>query len=104
MRIPYAFQGAIFAPVLLVLIFILKSFCPESAAGSCFADYFAVPIFIPLITIYKIFGEEATGIGNEFAFILLYWALIGFALGIIIDLYRRPSRYLPSQDRPLSQT
>lgn len=99
MRLPYAVKGAALAPLIVLIIFILKSFCP--ATGSCFVDWLAIPIFLPLIAIYRIFGEN-TGIwGQEFLFIILYWGVIGFLLGFILDQYTHRSQYLPEQHPPL---
>jgi hypothetical protein len=91
----------LFAPVLVALLFVLKAFCPESAGDACFADWFATPIFLPLIAVYKIFNHVPTASGQEAVFIFLYWALVGFVLGLIPDLYRRPRPYSPEQRPPL---
>lgn len=81
-RIPSSFQGALFAPLLVSLFFVFKAFCE----GECLADQFAVPIFLPLVAVYKIFGTLALLQGHEFLFIILYWAFVGFLVGFIIDL------------------
>lgn len=86
MRIPSSVQGLLFAPTLVCLFFALKAFCPDSAGSSCFADQFAVPIFLPLVAIYKIFGNSSVIGGHEFLFILTYWAFIGFLVGLGVDL------------------
>ena len=101
MRIPYAVQGLLFAPALVGLILVLKAFCPAAADGSCFADFFAMPIFLPLIALYKIFGSTPPFSGQEFLFIFLYWAVVGFFLGLILDLCSRPTPYSPEQHPPL---
>ncbi len=101
MRIPSAIQGAVFAPVLVCLFFLLKAFCPESAGDSCFADQFAVPIFLPLVAVYKIFGDSSVVYGQEFLLIIVYWALIGALVGLILDLCIRLSQYSPEQRPPL---
>ncbi len=101
MRIPYALQGMVFAPVLIGLIFVLKAFCPDSAGEMCFADQFAVPIFLPLIALYKIFGSSLVIAGSEFLFILVYWSLVGALLGFILDRYKHPSPYSPEPHRPV---
>ena len=85
-RIPSSVQGLLFAPVVICLFFILKAFCPESAGDSCFADQFAVPIFLPLVAVYKIFGDTSPILGQEFLFIIIYWAFLGFLIGLIFDL------------------
>lgn len=97
-------QGLFFGPVVIGLFFVLKSFCPDSADGVCFADQFAVPIFLPLVAIYKIFGNSDIIFNQEFLFIVVYWALVGFFIGLILDLYKRPQEYLPEQHLPPSQT
>ncbi len=89
MKVPYAIQGALFAPALVALFFILKAFCPASAGSVCFSDWFATPIFLPLVAIYRIFGEVPTASGQEVVFIFLYWALIGFLFGLVVDLMVR---------------
>lgn len=89
MRIPSSVQGLIFAPTLICLFFVLKAFCPSSAGSSCFADQFAVPIFLPLVAIYKLFGSTAVIGGQEFLLIIVYWAFIGFLIGFIFDLLWR---------------
>ena len=91
----------LFAPVLVALIFVLKGLCPGSVGSACFADFFATPIFLPLVAIYKIFGYAPSASGGEVAFIFLYWALVGFVLGLILDLYKRPPQYSPAQRPPL---
>lgn len=96
MRIPYSIQGMLFAPALVGLTFLLKAFCPASAGNDCFADVFATPVFLPLIAIYKIFGYmPASSGGQELLFILLYWALTGFVIGLIIDLFSKRGQYTP---------
>src|SRR5688500_5801407 len=89
MRIPFSVRGLIFSPTLICLVFLLKAFCPDSAGSSCFADQFAVPIFLPLVAIYKIFGGSAVIGGQEFLLIMIYWAFIGFLIGLVFDLWKR---------------
>jgi hypothetical protein len=89
MRIPSSVQGIFFAPVLVCLFFVLKAFCPESAGDECFADQFAVPIFLPLVAVYKIFGDSSIIGGQELTLVLVYWAFIGFLIGLVIDLWPR---------------
>jgi hypothetical protein len=85
MRIPYFIQGALFAPAFVGLVIILKIFCPASAGATCFADHLAVPIFLPLILVYTNFGGNLLVI-HEFWFVLVYWAVTGFLIGLILDL------------------
>ncbi len=90
MKLPYSIQGMLFAPVLIALVFLLKAFCPASAGDACFADWFATPVFLPLIAIYKVFGKmPGASNGQELLFIILYWTLTGFILGFILDLITR---------------
>lgn len=86
MRLPSSVQGLFFAPVIVCLFFVLKAFCPGSAGESCFADQFAVPIFLPLVAVYKIFGDSSIIAGQEFLFVMVYWAFIGFLVGLVVDL------------------
>ena len=104
MRFASALKGLFFAPAIVCLFFVLKAFCPESAGDSCFADQFAVPIFLPLVAVYKIFGNSSIIGGQEFLFIMLYWAITGFLVGLILDLCTRQSPYSPEQHLPPSQT
>jgi len=85
MRIPYFVQGAFFGPALIGLTLVLKVACPASVGAGCFADSLAVPIFLPLIFVYKIVGGG----------LLMYHA------GLIFDLRTPRSPYLPEQRRPL---
>ncbi len=101
MRLASATKGLLFAPALICLFFILKAFCPESAGDACFADQFAVPIFLPLIAVYRIFGGSGIIGGQEFLFVMLYWSFTGFLVGAILDLYTHQSQYSPEQHPPL---
>lgn len=85
-RIPFAIYGLFILPALVGLIFISKSFCGDSV---CLADSFAVPIFLPLVALYKIFGDADLIGGHEFFFVAVYWAIIGFLLGLVLDIYLR---------------
>ncbi|MDP3763445.1 MAG: hypothetical protein Q8Q92_02185 [bacterium] len=85
MRIPYSVLGALFGPLFIGLSLVLKILCPASVDASCFADQLAIPIFLPLIFVYKTFG---TGLimTHELWFVLLYWSFVGFLVGLISDL------------------
>ena len=85
MRLPYSIQGALFGPILLGLSIVLKLFCPPSVDVGCFADYLAVPIFLPLILVYKLVDPGWVVI-HEFWLVLLYWSLVGALVGFIFDL------------------
>lgn len=100
MRLPYSIQGMMFAPALVGLVFILKAFCPASAGAACFADYFATPIFLPLVALYRIFGKVPDLNVQEVLFVFLYWAFIGFLVGLFIDLMK-PKKEDASAPSPL---
>ena len=85
MRIPYSIQGALFGPVLISLALILKLLCPVSTGSGCFADQLAVPIFLPLIFVYKIVGGDWI-MYHELWFVFIYWSFIGLLIGLIFDL------------------
>ena len=99
MRIPYFVQGAFFGPALIGLSIILKVLCPPATGAACFADNLAVPIFLPLIFVYKIVGENLVVV-HELWFVVLYWSLVGFLIGLIFDLRSHPSQYSPAQRPP----
>lgn len=100
MRIPYFLQGVLFGPVFIGLTLVLKIICPVPAGAGCFADHLAIPIFLPLIFIYKIL-EQGTILAHELLFLFVYWSLVGLLLGLILDLRRAPSQYSPEQRPPL---
>src|SRR3989338_5616349 len=100
MRIPYSIQGALFGPVLIGLSLILKLLCPAPVGAGCLTDYLAVPIFLPLIFVYKIVGGHLI-MYHELWFVILYWSLVGLLIGLIFDLRNRRFPYLPEQHPPL---
>ena len=100
MRIPYFVQGAFFGPALIGLTLVLKVACPASVGAGCFADSLAVPIFLPLIFVYKIVGGGLL-MYHELWFVVLYWSLVGLLAGLIFDLRTPRSPYLSEQRRPL---
>lgn len=100
MKIPYFIQGVLFGPVFIGLALILKVICPVSSGAGCFADYLAVPIFLPLIFIYKLAGDGLV-MSHELWFVVLYWSIIGLLAGLILDLRTRRSQYSPEQHPPL---
>lgn len=104
MKISSAVRGAIFAPILICIFFLLKATCPDDLGSNCLADKFAVPIFLPLVAVYRLFGSTDMLMGMEFPFILVYWALVGALVGFILDLCINRSRYLPESHLPPSQT
>lgn len=89
MRIPYSIQGALFAPTLILLLFVLKMTCPAPTGAGCFADAFLLPMFMPLLFVYRVFGREAIVVAHEPIFILLYWMCIGLCAGMLADLYNK---------------
>ena len=103
-KYPTALKGIFLAPVLICIFFVLKASCSEVVGESCFADRFAVPIFLPIVIIYRMFGDFAI-IGNQqFLVVMLYWAAVGALIGFILDLYIGRSQYSPAQRLLLSQT
>lgn len=94
MRLPYSIQGSLFAPALVFLIFILKAFCTGSG-GSCFPDYFASIIFLPVVAMYRMFGRVPELNFPEVCLIFLYWAFIGFLIGFFVDLLKPRSEDVP---------
>ena len=92
MYIPYFIQGVVFGPAFIGLTLILKVLCPLPAGAGCFADYLAVPIFLPLIFVYGIVGKGLVMI-HELWFVVLYWSFVGLLSGLIFDLRTRQSPY-----------
>jgi hypothetical protein len=88
MRVPYAIQGALFAPSLVLLMFILKITCPVETGNGCFADPFISSVFFPLPSVYRVFGHMEIITMHEPLFILLYWTVVGFLVGVAIDVHR----------------
>jgi hypothetical protein len=87
MKVPYSIQGALFGPALIGLILALKVTCPVPTGGGCFADTFAVPLFLPSIFAHKAFSNIPAFINNyEFLIIVLYWSFIGFLVGLCVDI------------------
>lgn len=92
MRMPYFIQGALFGPTFIGLTFILKVACPTAVSAGCFADSLAVPIFLPLIFVYKMI-DGGLIMHYELWFVILYWSLVGLLVGFIFDLRTPRSRY-----------
>lgn len=109
-KVPSCMQYMFFAPATVGLLFLLKTFCPASAGTMCFSDQFSSIIFLPLNAVYQLFGDSSIIYHQEFLFILIYWASVGFLIGLIIDIWPRrdpriaPSQYLPESHLPPSQT
>jgi len=91
-HIPYFIQGVVFGPAFIGLTLILKMVCPLPSGAGCFADYLAVPIFLPLIFVYRTVGEGLVMV-HELWFVVLYWSLVGLLSGLIVDLHTRQSPY-----------
>jgi hypothetical protein len=89
MKVPYWIQGALFAPVLAILIFILKITCPAPNGVGCFADPFLKPLFFPLPSFYAVFGGLRALPAHEPWFVLGYWTLIGLVIGLFCDIYKK---------------
>lgn len=100
MRIPYFLQGVLFGPIFIGLTLILKIICPVPAGDGCFADHLAIPIFLPLIFIYKVI-DPGTVLAHELFFLTVYWSLVGLLFGLILDLRRGQSQYSPAPRPPL---
>lgn len=92
MRIPHFIQGTLFGPAFIGLAFFLKLTCPASAGVGCFADHLALPIFLPLVFVYKIVDDNLIMM-HELWFILVYWSLVGMLVGLILDLRKSQSQY-----------
>lgn len=90
MYIPHSLKGVLFGPTFIGLTLILKVACPASVGSGCFADALAVPIFLPLILVYKNVGEGWV-MYHELWFIFVYWSIVGLLVGFIFDLRTRQS-------------
>lgn len=88
MKIPYYIQGALFAPALVGVLFILKITCPAGFGQGCFADPFLTPVFMPLTIIYEVFGNSPFVIAYEPILILLYWIILGLFIGMLFDILK----------------
>jgi hypothetical protein len=96
MRIPHSIKGTLSMPVIVSLLFLLKSFCTAASGNMCVPDYFATFLFLPLVGIYKMFGYTLEATYEEFIFILIYWASIGFLIGFVLDiLYQKDEATTP---------
>ena len=80
-----------FAPALIGLMFLLKATCPAPTGAGCFADPFLQPVFLPVIFLYKLYGQTAYIIAHEALLILLYWGVIGLLIGAIFDIQEKTS-------------
>lgn len=88
-------QGLIFAPAFIGLEFVLKITCPAPTGQGCFADNFLTPTFMPLTFLYQAFAPYAHILArHEPLFILVYWAIVGFFVGLCIDLARKEEQKL----------
>lgn len=92
MRIPYSIQGALFGLAFIGLSLVLKVMCPVSPGAGCLTDHLAIPIFLPLLFVYNTIGG-GIAVAYELWFMLLYWSLVGFLVGLIFDLRSLRSKY-----------
>ena len=88
MKFPYWLQGALFAPALLGLLFLLKVTCPAPTGAGCFADNFILPAFLPLIFVYRAFGQASFIFQYDTFFMFLYWITVGLLVGLCFDVCR----------------
>lgn len=87
MKVPYSIQGFLFAPTLIGLVFMLQITCPLPAGGGCFADNFTVPLFMPAVFLSSFWSGWQVFTQYELLFLVLYWSLVGFLLGLCFDLH-----------------
>lgn len=92
MKTPHWIQGALFAPALVGVLFILKITCPVGAGQGCFADPFLTPVFMPLTVIYKVFGNAPFLIAHEPIFVLIYWVIVGLFVGLLFDILKHENQ------------
>lgn len=86
-KIPYYLQGFLFAPAFIGLEFVLKVTCPASTGQGCFVDSFLGTTFMPLTFLYEVLAPYASVVArHEPLFILGYWAVIGFLVGLCADI------------------
>jgi hypothetical protein len=86
MKFPYWLQGLIFAPALVGLLFILKATCPAPTGVGCIADPFIKPAFLPVIFLYKIYGQTTYILTHEAILIIAYWAIVGLLIGLLAEI------------------
>lgn len=67
--------------------------CPAPGAG-CFAEPFVKVLFFPLPFFYEVFGTMRALMYHEPWFVLGYWAIVGFFVGLLFDIYKKT---LPEQ-------
>jgi hypothetical protein len=90
MKIPHSVEGLVLAPVFASTVFLLKLSCPVKTGEGCFADIFFKIVFLPLPFLYKIFSSNPVWIARHEALVLLtYWAVIGFLIGLLVDVHRK---------------
>lgn len=93
-RVPYWAQGFLFACALIFLIFFLKVICPIDVG--CLADPFLVPLFSPL-KLLALFGIPELG-QWEPLFIVTFWAVFAFFVGLFFEKRKRKQVVMPSED------
>jgi hypothetical protein len=89
MKFPNWLQGLLFAPALVALLFLLKATCPAPTGVGCFADPFIKPVFLPLIFLYKTYGQTTYILEHEVLIIILYWAVVGLLVGTLFDIKKK---------------
>lgn len=92
-KVPHFLEGLVLAPVFAATVFFLKLSCPVATGQGCFADAFYKILFLPLPSIYKVFSNHLVLVGrHEIVFLLIYWALVGFFLGLFFDIHKKPTK------------
>jgi hypothetical protein len=86
----HSIEGLILAPVFAATVFFLKLSCPVKTGEGCFADIFFKIVFLPLPFLYKIFADNPVWIARHEALVLLiYWAIVGFFIGLAADIHHK---------------
>ncbi|MDQ3089984.1 MAG: hypothetical protein M3Q24_02430 [bacterium] len=90
MYVSHWLEGLVIAPIFAAVIFLLKLTCPADTGEGCFVDPFYGILFLPLPFIYKIFSSNLVLVGrHEILFILGYWAIVGFLLGLLVHVHKK---------------
>ncbi|MDP2651406.1 MAG: hypothetical protein Q8O98_02320, partial [bacterium] len=74
MNLSYSMQGAFFAMSFAGLLFLLRLTCPASSS-ECFSDYFAAPLFMPAVFMYRTTGELGMFTAYEPLVVIVYWGV-----------------------------
>lgn len=90
MRLSHSIKGLVLGPVFAALIIFLGLTCPAGRGQGCFADFFISILFLPLPFIYKVFSNHPDIVGrHEVVFLLIYWSLVGFFIGLLVDVHKK---------------